>query len=209
MLSASTKVVLIFWMMAVLLYHGCPEGQVPARAMDPKETMPVRARSVWKAVAVAGTMSVASGAIADVPPRWEETNAAALRQRVAVAVCLPREEEIVCIGIGCRKTGGYDFVEMITGDWLEGPTRLSAGGHITTTVMSIDRLASRAMNVPVSRGPISRLFLRRLIGNENERLRVDSLHSGYEVDFPLAGFRRAYRMLRHICAAERGGFRVS
>ena len=53
---------------------------------------------------------VTSGeATAEVTPRWEETNAAALRQNVAVAVCLPREEEIVCVGIGCRKTGGYGF----------------------------------------------------------------------------------------------------
>jgi hypothetical protein len=131
-----------------------------------------------------------------------------LRQNVAVAVCLPREEEIVCIGLGCRKTGGYDLIEMITGDWLEGPTRLSAGAHVTTTVMSIDRRASRAMNVPVSRGPIRRLFLWRLIGHENESLRVDALHSGYEAEFPLAGFRRAHRMLRIICAAERGTLRV-
>jgi hypothetical protein len=68
-----------------------------------------------------------------------------------IAVCLRRESEIV--SVGCRKTGGYDFVEMITGDWLEGPTQLRAGWHIATTAMSIDRRASCAMNVPVSRGP--------------------------------------------------------
>ena len=61
---------------------------------------------------------------------------------MAIAVCLRRESEIV--SVGCRKTGGYDLVEMITGDWLEGPTQLSAGGHIATTAMSIDRRASCA-----------------------------------------------------------------
>lgn len=71
-------------------------------------------------LAVAGAISVASGAISEAPPRWEETNAAALRQNVAIAVCLPTENEIVCVGVGCRKKGAYDFAEMITGDWLEG-----------------------------------------------------------------------------------------
>ena len=150
---------------------------------------------------------VTSGeATAEALPRWERANADALRQNVAIAVCLPREEEIVCVGVGCRKKGGYNFVEMITGDWLEGPTRLSAAGHVTTTVMSIDRRASRAMNVPVSRGRVRRTFLWRLIGHENDSLRVQALTSGYEADFPLAGFERAHRMLRHICAAERGAF---
>ena len=153
---------------------------------------------------------VTSGeATAEVPPRWEETNAVALRQNVEVAVCLPREKEIVCVGIGCRKTGGYDFVEMITGDWLEGRTRLRVAGHVTTTVMRIDRRASRALNAPVSRGPIRRLFLWRLAEHENESFRVQALRSGYEADFPLAGFRRAHRMLRHICASELGGFAYS
>ena len=171
--------------------------------------MPLPAKLVWAAVAAAGAMSVTCRAIAEAPPRWERTNAIGLSLNVAIAVCLPRENEIVCAGVGCRKKGGYDFVEMITGDWLEGLTRLSAGAHITTsTVMSIDRRASRAMNVPVSRGPIRRLFLWRLAGHENESLRVQALTSGYEADFPLAEFRRAYRMLRYICAAERGAFRV-
>ena len=150
-------------------------------------------------------LAPSGGATAAAPPRWEETNAAALRQNVAIAVCLPRENEIVCVGVGCRKRGGYNFVEMITGDWLEGPTRLSAAGHVTTTVMSIDRRASRAMNVPVSRGRVRRTFLWRLIGHENESLRVQALTSGYEADFPLAGFQHAHRMLRHVCA-ERGAF---
>jgi len=152
---------------------------------------------------------VTSGeATAEALPRWERANVDALRQNVAIAVCLPREEEIVCVGVGCRKKAGYNFVEMITGDWLEVPTRLSAGVHLTTTVMSIDRRASRAMNVPVSRGPIRRMFLWQLIGHENESLRVQALTSGYEADFPLAGFRHTHRMLRHICAAERGAFRA-
>ena len=150
---------------------------------------------------------VTSGEVtAEPPPRWEETNPAAFHQNVAIAVCLPREEEIVCVGVCCRRKGGYDFVEMITGDWLEGPTRLSAGGHVTTTFMRIDRRASRAMNVPVSRGRVRRTFLWRLIEHENESLRVQALTSGYEADFPLAGFRHAHRMLRHICAAERDPF---
>ncbi len=149
---------------------------------------------------------ISAEATAAVLPRWERANAAAVRQSVAIAVCLPREDEIVCLGVGCRKKGGYDFVELITGDWLEGPTRLSAGGHVTTTVMSIDRRASRAINVPVSRGRVRRTFLWRLIEHENESLRVHALTSGYEADFPLAGFRHAHWMLHHICAAERGAF---
>ena len=165
--------------------------------------MTLPAKLVWAAVAVAGAMSVACGALAEAPPRWEPTNAIGVRQNVAIAVCLPRENEIVCVGVGCRKKGGYSFVEMITGDWLEGLTRLSAGSHVTTTVMKIDRRASRAMNVPVSRGPIRRAFLWSLAGNENESLRVRALASGYDASFPLAGFRRAHRMLQHVCAAER------
>ena len=146
-------------------------------------------------------------ATATTSPRWEETNAAALEQNVAIAVCLPREEEIVCVGFGCCKSGGYNFVEMITGDWLEGPTRLRAGGRFTTTVMSADRQASRAMNVPVSRGPVRPAFLWRLVRHENASLRVEALKSGYEADFPLAGFRRAHKALLRICAAERGAYR--
>jgi hypothetical protein len=60
-------------------------------------------------------------------------------------------------------------VAMITG---EGRTRLSAGGHVTTTVMNIDRRASRARNAPVSRGAIRGAFIWRLVGHENESLRV-------------------------------------
>jgi len=165
--------------------------------------MTLPAKLVWAAVAVAGAMSLAYGALAEAPPRWERTNAVGLRQNVAIAVCLPRESEIVCVGVGCRKKGAYSFVEMVTGDWLEGPTQLSAGGHVTTTVMRIDRRASRAMNVPVSRGPIRQEFLWRLAEHESESLRVRALASGYDASFPLAGFRRAHRMLQHVCAAER------
>ena len=160
----------------------------------------------WRNIcATLGLLLAPSGeATAEALPRWERANAAALHQNVAIAVCLPSEEEIICAGIGCRKKGGYDFVEMITGDWLEGPTRLRAGGRFTTTVMSADRQASRAMNVPVSRGPVRPAFLWRLVRHENANLRVEALKSGYEVDFPLAGFRRAHKMLLRICAAERG-----
>jgi hypothetical protein len=144
------------------------------------------------------------GATAATSPRWEEANAAALRQNVAIAVCLPREEEVVCVGFGCRKKGGYDFVAMITGDWLEGPTRLQVSGRVMTTVMSVDRQASLEMNVPASRGPIRPAFLWRLVRHENASLRVEALKLGYQADFPLAGFRRAHRMLLRTCAAKRG-----
>jgi hypothetical protein len=70
--------------------------------------------------------------------------------------------------------------------------------------MSVDRRASRATNVPVSRGPISRTFLWRLAGHENESLRVQALSSGYEADLPLTGFQRAHWLLRRICTAKRG-----
>jgi hypothetical protein len=166
--------------------------------------MPVREQPVWAAVTVAGAVFLAGEAIAADSPRWEATNPVTLRQNVAIAVCLPREGEIVCVGLGCRWKGGYDFVEMITGDWLEGPTRLSAGAHATRTVMRIDRRASRVLNLPVSRGRIRAAFLWRLADHENESLQVQALSPGYEADFPLAGFRQAHRILRNICAAERG-----
>jgi len=164
---------------------------------------------IWLSNIQATKFSSRDSTLAGAQPQWEETNAAALRQNVAIAVCLPTENEIVCVGVGCRKTGGYDFVEMITGDWLEGRTRLRVAGHAATTVMRIDRRASRAMNVPVSRGALRRLFLWRLAEHENESFRVQALRSGYEAEFPLAGFRRAHRMVRHICASERGGFAYS
>ena len=166
--------------------------------------MPVREKLVWAAVTVVGAVFPAREAIAADSPRWEGTNPVALRQNVAIAVCLPREDEIVCVGLGCRRKGGYNFVEMITGDWLEGPTRLSVGAHETRTVMRIDRRASRALNLPVSRGRIRAAFLWRLADHENESLQVQALSSGYEADFPLAGFKWAHRMLRHVCGAERG-----
>jgi len=152
---------------------------------------------------LAGLLVATGEAIAESPPRWAETNPAAFRQNVAIAVCLPREEEIVCVGVGCRRKRGYAFVEMITGDWLEGRTRLSASGHVTTILMRIDRRASRAMNVPVSRGPIASAFLWRLVTHDNEVLRVQNPPSGYDADFPLDGFRRAHRVLRQICLGER------
>jgi hypothetical protein len=71
---------------------------------------------------------------------WEGTNAAVREQGVAIAVCLP-VDEIVCIGVGCRDPDGFDFVEMIVCDWLQGPTRLSAGAHATTSVMEVDEAA--------------------------------------------------------------------
>lgn len=166
----------------------------------------MRAKLVWTVVAGVGAMSLACGAIAGASPRWERVNAIGFRQNVAIAVCLPRENEIACVGVGCVKKGTYDFVEMITGDWLDGPTRLSAGSHVTTIVMRTDRRASRALNAPVSRGLVRPRFLWRLAEHKNESLRVQALRSGYEADFPLAGFPHAYRMLRHICASERGGF---
>ncbi len=143
---------------------------------------------------------VLGGALAAASPRWERTNAAGRAQGVAIAVCLPFNE-IVCIGIGCRDPGGFDFVEMIVGDWLDGPTRLSAGPHVTTIVMEADERASRALNFPVSRGPINRAFLRWLVGHGS--LRVEALQSGYAATFPLAGFRRARRMLLRMCASGR------
>ena len=50
------------------------------------------------------------------------------QQGIVNAVCLP-VSEIVCVGVGCRDQNGFDFVEMIAGDWLHGPTRLSAGPY--------------------------------------------------------------------------------
>ena len=71
---------------------------------------------------------VSSGATAGPSPRWERTNAAGRQQGIVNAVCLP-VSEIVCVGVGCRDQNGFDFVEMIVGDWLHGPTRLSAGPY--------------------------------------------------------------------------------
>ncbi len=140
------------------------------------------------------------GAIAAASPRWQRTNAAARAQGMEIAVCLPGDE-IVCIGVGCRDPEGFDFVEMIVGDWLAGPTRVSAGPHVTTSVMEIDEGASRAMNLPVSRGPIDRAFLLRIAGHRS--LRVEALRSGYAAIFPLAGYWRARRILLRICASAR------
>jgi hypothetical protein len=150
--------------------------------------------------ALAIVLVALNGDIAAASPGWETTNAAGLEQGVAIAVCLPGDE-VVCIGVGCRVPHGFDFVEMIVGDWLEGPTRLSAGAHTTTSVMRADNRASRALNVPVSRGPVDHAFLLRLVGRRT--LRVEALWSGYSAVFPLVGFGRARRMLPHICAAAR------
>jgi hypothetical protein len=68
--------------------------------------MPLRKQIIWAAVAVVGAECFGSGTNAGDSPRWERTNAAGSRQNVAIAVCLPREDEIVCVGVGCRKKGG-------------------------------------------------------------------------------------------------------
>jgi hypothetical protein len=141
-------------------------------------------------VALQGEAAAAAG--------WEATNEAGREQGVAIAVCLP-VDEVVCVGIGCRAPGRYDFVEMIVGDWLEGPTRLSAGWRWAIGVMTADKPASAALNVPVLRGPVGREFLRRLAGRTTT-LRVEALRSGYSAQFPLAGFGRAHRMLARLCA---------
>jgi hypothetical protein len=142
-------------------------------------------------------LAALNGGIATASPRWEKTNAAGLEQGVAIAVCLPADE-VICVGIGCRDPDGFDFVEMIVGDWLQGPTLLSAGAHNATSVMSADERASRALNLPVSRGPVDRAFLLRLVGQRT--LQIEALWSGYAARFPLAGFGRGRRMLLHICA---------
>jgi hypothetical protein len=143
---------------------------------------------------------VSSGATAGLAPRWEKTNAAGREQGIVIAVCLP-VSEIVCVGVGCRDQNGFDFVEMIVGDWLHGPTRLSAGAYTTTTTMGADERASSALNLPVSRGPIDRTFLARLARHGS--LRVEALESGYSATFPLAGFRRARHVLTRICVGAR------
>jgi hypothetical protein len=66
--------------------------------------------------ALALLLALSGAATAEAQPRWERANAAALHQNVPIAICLPSEEEIICAGIGCRQKGGYDFVEMITGN---------------------------------------------------------------------------------------------
>ena len=143
---------------------------------------------------------VSSGATAAPSSRWEKTNAAGREQGVVIAVCLP-VSEIVCVGVGCRDRNGFDFVEMIVGDWLHGPTRLSAGAYATTTMMGVDERASNALNLPVSRGPINRTFLARLARHGS--LRIEALESGYSATFPLTGFRRARHVLKRICAGAR------
>ena len=104
---------------------------------------------------------VSSGATAGPAPRWEKTSAAGREQGIVIAICLP-VSEIVCVGVGCRDQNGFDFVEMIVGDWLHGPTRLSAGAYTTTTTMGADERASSALKLPVSRGSIDRRFVARL-----------------------------------------------
>ena len=161
---------------------------------------PCRPRGALRNAALAILLVASGGAIAAMPLRWERANAPGLPRNLAIAVCLPGDE-IVCVGVGCREGGGYDFVQMIAGDWLLGPTRLSAGAHVTTTVMDVDQWGSRAMNLPVSRGPIRSAFLKRLVGHKT--LQVQALKSGYEATFPLDGFGRARRMLQHLCVGKR------
>jgi len=76
--------------------------------------------------AFAIVLVVSSGVTAGPAPHWEKTSAAGREQGVVIAVCLP-VSEIVCVAVDCRDRNGFDFVEMILGDWLHGPTRLSAG----------------------------------------------------------------------------------
>ena len=69
---------------------------------------------------------------------------------------------------------------------------------MTTSVMTVDAWVSRALNLPVSRGPINARFLRQLVRHES--LKVQALQSGYEATFPLTGLKRARRILGHICS---------
>ena len=166
----------------------------------------MRTTLVWPVVAATGAMFCTCGAIAGGSASMGTNQRYCIASDIAIAVCLRRESEIV--SVGCRKTGGYDLVEMIIGDWF-GRANATERGRTHCDDRHEHRparvLRNKRAHVP---GPMRRLFLGRLAGHENESLQLRALTSGYKADFPLAGFRRAYRMLRHICAAGRDTFRV-
>jgi hypothetical protein len=143
-------------------------------------------------------------ATASAIPEWQAANAVGKKYNMVIATCIP-SEETVCVGFGCRDSYGFDFVEMIVGDWLEGPTRLDAAEHTTTVAMSADDLASREMNIPVSRGYVEAAFVARLVGHKT--LRVAATDSRYSAVFPLSGFEQAYATLRNTCNAAEQPFR--
>jgi hypothetical protein len=119
---------------------------------------------------------------------------------LAVAICQPGEEP-VCVGIGCEGSGDLEFVEIIAGSWFEGPTRLSAGSKSSSVMMTADRLASSAMNIPVSRGPVDTEFLKSIV--EESDLRIETSTPRYSTTFPLSGFESALEMTPQICAELR------
>jgi hypothetical protein len=128
---------------------------------------------------------------------WQPTGAATDKFGAAIAVCLSGDE-IVCIGVGCGGAEGFDFVEMIAGNWLERPTRLSAGSTTATITMKADGEASQEFGLPVSRGPVDKAFLSQIAGQDTLRLEAEAM--GYVATFPLAGFDRALEALPNICA---------
>ena len=103
------------------------------------------------------------GAIAAASPRWQRTNAAARAQGVAIAVCLPGERNCLHRRSVAVIADDFDFIEMIAGDWLAGPTRTQRR-PARDDERDGDRRGgvARNLNLPVSRGPIDRAFLLRI-----------------------------------------------
>jgi hypothetical protein len=143
-------------------------------------------------------------AAASATPEWRTANEIGKKHNIVIAVCIP-DEEIVCVGFGCRDAYRFDFVEMIVGDWLEGPTRLDAAEHTTMVAMSADELASREMNMPVSRGYVDAAFVARMVGHTT--VQVDAAGARYSAIFPLRGFDQAYATLRNACDSAAQSFR--
>jgi hypothetical protein len=128
--------------------------------------------------------------------RWELASEAGRRIGVAVAVCQPGDDP-VCVGLGCRTGGRFEFVEMIAGGWLDGSTRISAGANETTIKLERDFESSHFLNIPVSRALIDGSFLVAIA--EEDTLQVESSVSKYSATFPLAGFQQALKMAPNVC----------
>jgi hypothetical protein len=138
----------------------------------------------------------AKGATPDATPTWELASEAGRRIGVAVAVCQAGEDP-VCVGLGCQANGGFEFVEMIAGGWLDGATRLSAGRSNTTIELERDLESSHFMNIPISRGVVDDSFLSAIA--KEDTLQVDSSVWKYSVTFPLLGFEQALKTAPNVC----------
>jgi hypothetical protein len=90
---------------------------------------------------------------------------------------------------------------MIAGGWLDGSTRISAGGNNTTIELERDLESSHFMNIPVSRALIDESFLAAIAGEDT--LQVESSIWQYSAAFTLAGFEQAPKTAPEVCVELR------